>query len=188
MILDRISRDRKFAFMSGMDGAICVWDIDGGAFVHKVKTNVEHLGAMILLKEEMGVVTSCDSACLLVWKIANQHAPGQSGTSKENDNLHGRDQWQIDAHCRLSCVARSDDGLTVATGYDIGSFQMWNYTSLGPIGDVQAVHTKSVTHMVFSIDCTKIICASEDGSIQVRQVDLRSICRAHESCIASTFE
>ena len=185
-------------------GVVTIWDLGTGRRVRSIKTNG---GSNSLALSPDGSLVFCSTGQLfevatgktIAEKYEMGHAVGlaysPTGTLLAIANSYGLDVWDMRrlaqvhklrdfpedprGYMRLTGVAFSPDGLTVAAGDEQGRIGLWEAAGGSGVQAVKA-HSGGVSAIAFGPDGAALASATESGEIRIWEMESGRISRVHD--------
>jgi WD40 repeat protein len=166
----------------GRAGAIELRDPDNGKLIRNVKTWIKEDILHLAVAPDFQTLTTSVwiNGEILIWDIAKGKIL--------HDFIAGNvERWRMDEsfgrginmdgmEMEVTAMAYSSDGTLLVTGYDLGSFVVWDTNTTKPLYyyDSPAVYTQpesNINNIHFTKDGTQLITVSDDNTITVWKVD-----------------
>jgi WD40 repeat protein len=151
-----VSRDGSHVLSFSEQGDVRLWEMAGGA----PSTLIRSTDAV------SGCATMTSNAALVAWCDST----GAVRITRPGDIRAPR---QIRSGNAASAVAFSRDGLRLAIGYRNGDVHLVDLGAASDAGPMFSGHHKPITHIDFATGDRRLLTASEDGTVRVRDLARR---------------
>ena len=155
-----LSVDGSRVVTGGLDGSVCVWDVDSGETVSVLEGHTSSVESVAVSVDGSRVVTGGLDGSVRVWDVDS----GETVSVLEGHTSSARS------------VAVSVDGSRVVTGGWDGSVRVWDVDS-GETVSVLEGHTSSARSVAVSVDGSRVVTGGKDGSVRVWDAKKRELLR-----------